>query len=767
MSVSMAPVAMILDLETENHEYYGQLASPHHPENYIVAPAFALDSGPVQHWYFYNRQEADAADWFRISDSVRILVAHHATFELHWLLSRHREELMRFLKRGGRIFCTQYAEYILSMQQELYPKLDETAPKYGGTHKIDAVKTLWEQGYKTSEIDKALLLEYLAGPEGDICNTRLCYYGQYAKLQERGMLDMFWLRMDSLLHKAFCTFFGMHVNRAQAEADQAELREKVDGLKASLAQYLPELPEHFEFNWNSDYHVSALLFGGPVKYQTKVPYDPPKYEKVDCYQFADSGYMGCAVFDALEEGRRAAILRENGPLVTYRAGVNKGQVKVFRVDSDVQKLKWADAVFKFPGVLNLESLPEHVRVRFLGKRAEFRGKRFLCDESTPVYSTGSDALEAVKPHTDSPLPGLLLELAGDEKVLGTFYDGMLQFLTPEDVIYHNLNICATGTTRLSSSRPNMQQIPRDGSVKRMFTSRFSEGMIIECDYTALEVVHLATLSGDKALLEALVAGTDMHTLRLSKKLREDYHELLAILDDKEHPRYKEVKDGRQGIKGPSFAYQYGATAEGISHATGMSVEEAKAFIDNENELFPESSQYRFKVAEIVEQSSHAPGMMFREQADDGSWRLVRRGAFQAPSTTYFCFRQRDQWKDTGTGRKERVLDFKITEMANYPVQGEASFVMQVADGLIIRWLISKDFYDWKVLPINSVHDATYIDAAPELYRMAALHTKTLMEYAPKHMAKVFPAYAALGIADIPYPAVPEAGPNMKEKKHVV
>lgn len=776
MPVSNAPVAMIVDLETENNEYYGQLASPHHPQNYIVAPAFALDSGPVQHWYFKSREEADASDWFRIPDSVKILVAHNATFELHWFMHRHMQELMKFLKRGGRIFCTQYAEYILSMQQELYPKLDETAPKYGGTHKIDAVKVLWEQGYKTSEIDQQLLIEYLAGPEGDICNTRLCYYGQYQKLKEAGMLDMFWLRMDSLLHKAFCTFFGMKVDRARAEADQAELREKVQGLRAQLDSHLPPLPKYFEFNWGSDYHVSALLFGGPVKYQTKVPYDPPKFEKDDFYKFEDGTLLPVSFFgdgesnpvtdpDVLAE-RKVRAVSLHGPIVKYASGKNKGVPKVFREDTSVEKLKWADAQMYFPGIVNLHQLPDHIGQKFLGKRAEFKGKRFLCDDTTPVYSTGSDALQAIKDHTDSPLPGLLLELAGDEKILGTFYDGMLQYLTPEDVIYHNLNIVSTGTTRLSSSRPNMQQIPRDGNVKKMFISRFQDGQVIECDYTALEVVHLACLSGDKALLEALIAGTDMHTLRLSKKLREDYHALLAILADENHPRYKEIKDARQAIKAPSFAYQYGATAGGISFATGMSVEEAQAFIDNENELFPESSQYRHVVAAEVERNSHQPGMFNREQAEDGSWRIYRKGYFVAPSSTRFCFRQRDQWADNGQGRKEKVLDFKITEMANYPVQGEASFVMQVADGLIIRWLIKEDFYGFRVLPINSVHDATYVDAAPELYRMAALHVKRLMEYAPKYIGAIFPAYNKLGIQDIPYPAVPEAGPNMKEKKHV-
>jgi hypothetical protein len=92
--------------------------------------------------------------------------------------------------------------------------------------------------------------------------------------------------------------------------------------------------------------------------------------------------------------------------------------------------------------------------------------------------------------------------------------------------------------------------------------------------------------------------------------------------------------------------------------------------------------------------------------------------------------------------------------------------MQVATALIIRGLIEVDFYNWKALPISTVHDAEYTDTAPELTRTVGLWIKSIMEYAPKYMATLFPGYAALGIQDIPYPAVPEYGLNMRTKQHL-
>lgn len=76
----------ILDLETQNIQHCGHASSPHEPQNYIVAAAFAKNYEPVQSWYFNNKEEALASDWFKQAlQGTKVLVAHNATFELHWL----------------------------------------------------------------------------------------------------------------------------------------------------------------------------------------------------------------------------------------------------------------------------------------------------------------------------------------------------------------------------------------------------------------------------------------------------------------------------------------------------------------------------------------------------------------------------------------------------------------------------------------------------------------------------------------------------------
>lgn len=203
----------------------------------------------------------------------------------------------------------------------------------------------------------------------------------------------------------------------------------------------------------------------------------------------------------------------------------------------------------------------------------------------------------------------------------------------------------------------------------------------------------------------------------------------------------------------------------MSYKTGCTVEEAEEFIQNELKLFPESSAYRYTIEqEVLDHAKNAP--ISREQdPETGAWKVYRSSYSVGPSGTRYSYRQypKTHWAD---GKKVETMEFKISQLANYQCQGEASLVMQVATGLIIRWLLKERFYGDKVLPFSTVHDAAYEDTAPEFTVLAAAKTKELMELAPKVMAQRYPGYAALKIDEVPYPAVPEAGQNLAVKTHI-
>lgn len=795
---------VVFDVEVENHPYYGALASSVHPDNFVVASAWATLDGEVQSIYRPNKQ--DAKDWAKFLDLATpggILVAHNAPFDVQWLLWHQRDRFMRFLESGGRVFCTAYAEYLLSNQQDTYPSLDSTAPKYGGSHKVDGVKIMWEQGKLTSEIDPALLLEYLAGPDGDVENTRKVFIGQMQELQERGMLDMALERMEGMLFVCLSMHSGLCIDPEVAEKQRREIEQELQALTEKF-KALRNLPSEVEFKDTSDYCMSAWLYGGPIKYRVQDVWleedGTPKYEKREAYLLADGG----AVF--LEEVQGMSIEEieaKHGPLVRYRAGKNKGLPKVEKVASSTPKLRWYERQLVLPGCVPLSKLPKEVREEFVQR---FSGKRLLADGS-PVLSTGADALQSLlaRPEFSDETKELLQDLlryAKLDKDLGTYYlkeeldedgnvvkrSGMLQYCTEHNIVYHQLNCTSTVTGRLSSKQPNLQNIPRGDTsdVKRMFVSRFNnavwlryamqhgiipqdlaqqcldalergepQGRLLEADYSNLEVVTLAALSKDEALCKALVQGIDMHCLRLSKKLGEPYEEVLKKCKDETHPEHKRYKKMRTDIKPMSFAYQYGASAQGIAFSTGCSVEEAQAFIDAEKALFPGVEEwYEREIFAKVEASKK----LYREMDEDGRWRVYARGVWQSPGGTCYEFREypKTEWVD---GQKISVMQFKPTQLRNYPIQGESGFFVQAVSGAIVRWLVQKRFFGGRVFCINQVHDAVYFDVHTSVLKEVASAVQYIMESLPQMMHRLGYDLA------VPFPAAVEVGLNLLEKEH--
>ena len=799
------PRIMILDLETENHKFFGALASPRHPDNYVVAVGQALDTNPydgdIEGAYYTERPKK----WLTIPDDVWMLVAHNAPFEMDWALVQERDEIMRFLARGGRVFCTAYAEYLLTNQQETYPSLNETAPKYGGTQKVDGVKLLWEQGHLTSAIDKALLMDYLVGPSGDIENTRKVFYGQYTALVARGMWDMALCRMEGMVYNCFAMDAGLHVDKEVAFKQLDEQNEKLTELRALFEQYRGHIPGYVNFKESSDFHMSAWLFGGPIKYKVKDTWYEedgvtPKYEKAECYKFGNQYVLA----EGITPEQYEASVSAYGAADRYASGKNKGQPKLYKADTQTPKQKWYERLFQCPPLIDLNIMPRDILKEF---KQEFAGKRKLADES-PVFSTGADSIEMLSKRQEfgAEVSAMLLKLltfAKIDKDVGTYYlredkdeegnvvkqSGMLQYLTPQSIVYHVLNCTATVTTRLSSNRPNMQNIPRGDTsdVKRMFSSRFdspvwlayamqakliteelftecmqgieqgiAQGAIIEADYSALEVVCLAAFSKDKNLVRALLDNIDMHCMRLSQQLKESYEEVLKKCKDESHPDHKRYKTMRTDIKPKAFAYQYGATAAGIAFATGCTVEDAQAFIDAEKALFPDVEAY---YEDVIFAEVEGSATLHREQTENGGWRVYKRGTWKAPAGTTFEFRQypKAQWVN---GQRIEGMAFKPTQMRNYPIQGESGFFVQGVAGLVVRWLISRGFFGGKVWIINQVHDALYLDCHRSVLQEVASTLKHIMESLPEY----FKQYGYdLGV---PFPAAVEAGANMLTKETI-
>jgi DNA polymerase I-like protein with 3'-5' exonuclease and polymerase domains len=743
---------LVFDLETTTAESHRRKANCFNKDNWIVARGWKKYKDSRCSWEYFPTHNRYSK--LRIDPDVKYLVGFNIKFDIMWEFAQGNDELHGFFQRGGRIWDCQYAEYLLegAVQEAHMVALTDTAPKYGGTKKIDEVKLLWEQGVNTDQIPEDLLIDYLVGTEeegrnaGDIGNTELVFRGQLKRANAEGMTKMIEDRMDGLLCTTYMEWFGIKVDVKAAARNLAELKTDLAAATEELDSYIPELP--FEFNWKSPVHKSALIFGGTVKYEVREPYKDDNGEWARKQEDATAYYLtnGDTTLDPPTD-ETAARYKVN------KSGKNMGafKTKTIKVPGEL-KIKWQDRTFKMQGYT--EPRPDWASSIFDGA-----GER--------IYSTGKEAMEVLLTREDVPFLVALGRKTALDKEIGTYYvtvdekgnrKGMLVCVQPADhVLHHKLNHTSTVTTRLSSNDPNLQNIPRGdkSKVKNMFVSRFgADGVMVEIDYSQLEVVVQGVLSGDPQLCQDLRDKIDFHCKRMSAKFGISYADALDWGKNDQHPDYTNGKKERTKCKNFSFQRAYGAGAPAIAQATGMSVDEVKQLIEAEELLYPGVVDFNTAVEKAVTLSA----VPFQAPDANGVWRTYRRGQWKAPTGTLYKWRSHDAPEFL---KKRGITDsFSPPELKNYPVQGTGGEFVQAVLGLLVRHFMQSNWYAGRALLINTVHDCVWVDCHKDVLDDVCADMKRIMESIPQF----YNTRHGMDIT-VPFPVEVEVGPNMLDLKH--
>lgn len=699
--------AVVIDIETTTKTHLGRKASPFTDDNWIVAMGWQSSGMARPDGSYYGNDRSGGAGMLDvlIEPDVEYIVGFNIKFDLLHLLrgTANYEAWQNFVARGGLVWDCQLAEYLLAGQvQEAHMlSLDEVAPKYGGNVKISEVKAYWQQGVNTPDIPRQLLMDYLLGrgdDEGDIGNTRKVFGGQLLRAEKSGQLQSIRLNMGALLASIEMERNGLHVDTGVAQHYQDKLGQEEIALSMALQGYLPEdLP--FPFNWASRHHKSALIFGGSLKYQARVP-----------------------VLD--EQGRPTYAQREEVQDTgeVFKSGKNAGQPKTRKVKVDDltrPKSRMEDFYFTFPG--------------FTKPRREWTNE-------DGTFSTGSDVIEELAATTDVPFLKALGRLTAVTKDLGTYYrrttygddgqvkedKGMLTLVGDDGLVHHSINHTSTVTGRLSSSNPNMQNLPRGDTsdVKRMFTSRFgADGAIISSDFSALEIYCQAWLSRDRQLIADLRAGLDMHCARLATAEGLQYEDVFRKCKVEKLPDW-DLK--RTHIKVFSFQRAYGAGAKKIAAYLKLPEETIERFIEADEERYPSIPRWQAAVEQAVK-GSRVPTAKWVQHPVLRKPVQIGRGSYFTLDGKRYVFQELPSPEWQANRRVE--TGFMPTELKNYPVQGLGGEVMKAAMWLTVRALYRYKNFGGQALLVNTVHDAQYIDAAGPVARKAAALLHACMEAA--------------------------------------
>lgn len=216
------------------------------------------------------------------------------------------------------------------------------------------------------------------------------------------------------------------------------------------------------------------------------------------------------------------------------------------------------------------------------------------------YSTAADVLEKLK--NDYPIVKNILEYRHYSKLKTTYADALPEYILGDGRIHGIFNQTVTSTGRLSSTEPNLQNIPTREENGRLLRKAFvpKEGCIfLDADYSQIELRILAHMSQDERLLSAYSQGEDIHKMTAAAVFR------LPL---------SEVTDRhRSNAKAVNFGIIYGISAFGLSNDIDISMKEAKKFIETYFETFPNIKKFLDNLVEKAKKSGYAKTLFDRRR----------------------------------------------------------------------------------------------------------------------------------------------------------
>ena len=305
--------------------------------------------------------------------------------------------------------------------------------------------------------------------------------------------------------------------------------------------------------------------------------------------------------------------------------------------------------------------------------------------ATKQYSTAEEVLQKLA--AKHPVIPLILEYRSITKLIGTYLDAFPKLINPETKRLHTVyNQTVTATGRLSSSNPNLQNIPirteRGREIRRAFVARDEEYLLLAADYSQIELRIIASLAKDRHLLEAFAAGYDIHAATAAKI----YH---IGIDEVS-------KEQRRNAKSVNFGIVYGISAFGLSEQLDIPRKESQALIDEYFNQYPDIKEFIEKSKEFARKHGYARTLLGRRR-----------------------------YLPDINSRNASARSFAERNAVNMPIQGTSADMIKLAMVRIHNELQSRKLRSRMIL---QVHDELVFD----LYRPEEQEMRQLVEHEMKN-----------------------------------
>ncbi len=294
------------------------------------------------------------------------------------------------------------------------------------------------------------------------------------------------------------------------------------------------------------------------------------------------------------------------------------------------------------------------------------------------YSTNIDVLEQLRSH--HPIAQMVIDYRQVMKLKSTYIDGLLNMIDSGDGrIHSSFNQTVTATGRISSTEPNLQNIPvrtdMGRQIRKVFVASSQDYILVDADYSQIELRVLAHMSGDPTFIDAFLNNEDIHTRTAA--------EIFGLPVD-------EVTDKqRNDAKAVNFGIVYGISDYGLARNLNVSRDRAKGYIDSYFERYPKVKEYMNRTVEQAKEDGYVTTLMGR-----------RRYLPELMSRNY------------------NIRSFGERVAMNMPIQGTAADIIKKAMNSV-HYALKEGGYRSKL--ILQVHDELIIDTyIPEFEDVKAI-----------------------------------------------
>lgn len=346
--------------------------------------------------------------------------------------------------------------------------------------------------------------------------------------------------------------------------------------------------------------------------------------------------------------------------------------ELLKIEDDARMI--ADDMF-----LNLSSPKQVAQLLYEKLKLNPKAKK----GSTGHYSTDEKTLTELE--GSHPIVNMILEYRGLKKLISSYTDNIPLLISPKDGKVHTtFNQALTATGRLSSTNPNLQNIPvrtsRGKEIRKAFVSQFEGGKILSADYSQIELRLMAHMSNDPHLLDAFNKGKDIHTATAAK--------VFGI------PEEEVTREQRSRAKVANFGIIYGISSFGLSQRLGMSRTASKELIEEYFRNYP-------KVKEYMDN-------------------MIEKGRKDGFVETIYG---RKRFLPDINSRNATVRGYNERNAINAPLQGSAADIIKVAMINVYRCMKQMNLKSKMIL---QVHDELVFDVVPnEIEQLKELVTKQM------------------------------------------